>query len=74
DFEGQKLSDLLSRTILMVGTILSFIVGFALQSLGVTFGGMAASAFIVVVTVLPPWPMYNQHAVHWLPVLDTTDS
>ncbi|KZT30221.1 microsomal signal peptidase 12 kDa subunit [Neolentinus lepideus HHB14362 ss-1] len=69
DFEGQKLVDNITRIALVVLSIISFIVGFALQSLQVTFGLFSLGTVILALSVLPPWPVYNSHPVSWLATL-----
>lgn len=67
DFEGQKKVEQISRVTLVAATIVSFIIGFALQSLRVTFGVFAVVNIVLFLVVIPPWPMFNQHPVKWLP-------
>ncbi|KAH9895932.1 microsomal signal peptidase subunit [Cubamyces lactineus] len=67
DFEGQKLVEKIARDTLIVATLVSFIAGFALQSLRVTFGLFALFVVLLSIAVIPPWPMYNRHPVKWLP-------
>ncbi|KAF8151790.1 microsomal signal peptidase 12 kDa subunit-domain-containing protein [Crassisporium funariophilum] len=74
DFAGQHLVDLISRVVLIASTVISFIVGFALQDLRITFAIMAASTFVLAFVVLPPWPMYNKHPVKWLPAVNSDKS
>ncbi|KZP22934.1 microsomal signal peptidase [Athelia psychrophila] len=71
DFVGQKTVDDISRIALIVITVVSFIVGFALQSLSVTFAIFGGSSLVLILLLLPPWPMFNQHPVKWLPVIET---
>ncbi|EKM51058.1 uncharacterized protein PHACADRAFT_103550, partial [Phanerochaete carnosa HHB-10118-sp] len=67
DFEGQKKVEQISRVTLVAVTIVSFIVGFALQSLRATFGILIAANIVLFAVVVPPWPMFNCHPVKWLP-------
>ncbi|PBK98226.1 microsomal signal peptidase 12 kDa subunit [Armillaria gallica] len=67
DFEGQRLAEQMSRIYLIAATAISFIIGFALQSLQTTFILYGASVVILALIVVPPWPMFNRHAVTWLP-------
>ncbi|KAI0660199.1 microsomal signal peptidase subunit, partial [Cubamyces menziesii] len=71
DFEGQKLVEKIARDTLIVATLVSFIAGFALQSLQVTFGLFALFVVLLSIAVIPPWPMYNRHPVKWLPAKGT---
>ncbi|KAK0452921.1 microsomal signal peptidase 12kDa subunit [Desarmillaria tabescens] len=67
DFEGQRLAEQMSRIYLIAVTAISFIVGFVLQSLQTTFILYGVSVFVLALIVVPPWPMFNRHAVTWLP-------
>ncbi|KAI6021045.1 microsomal signal peptidase 12kDa subunit [Pisolithus marmoratus] len=49
----------------MACTIVSFVVGYVLQSLRVTMGAFALSTLLVFLLVVPPWPVYNRHPVRW---------
>ncbi|KAI8977806.1 microsomal signal peptidase subunit [Trametes punicea] len=71
DFEGQKLAENIARHSLIVATAVSFVAGFALQSLRVTFGLFASSVVLLSIVVIPPWPIYNRHPVKWLPAKET---
>ncbi|KAF9467576.1 microsomal signal peptidase 12kDa subunit, partial [Collybia nuda] len=68
DFAGQQLVEQIARILLIGATIISFIVGFALQSLQVTFTIMGGATVLLALLVIPPWPMFNAHPVKWLPV------
>jgi len=68
DFEGQRLSEVLSTYILVISGALGWIIGFILQNLTYTvYIGLVGSVLAVFVAV-PPWPLYNRHALRWLPV------
>ncbi|PCH34828.1 SPC12-domain-containing protein [Wolfiporia cocos MD-104 SS10] len=67
DFEGQRLVGQIVQLSLVAITIISFLLGFALQSLRVTFVTFGLSTAVLAVVVLPPWPMYNRHPVQFLP-------
>jgi len=66
DFEGQKKVDDLVRYTLIASTVVSFILGFALQSLSITFGSLGVLTIALCLIVIPPWPMFNRHPVQWL--------
>ncbi|EMD31176.1 hypothetical protein CERSUDRAFT_37765, partial [Gelatoporia subvermispora B] len=66
DFEGQKLVEQIVKIWLALTTVIAFVLGFALQSLRITFGTFTVSLIGLSLTVLPPWPMYNRHTVQWL--------
>ncbi|GAW00649.1 microsomal signal peptidase 12 kDa subunit-domain-containing protein [Lentinula edodes] len=69
DFVGQQRVDEIARIWLFSFTALSFLLGFALQSLKISFVLLGASTVVLCAIVLPAWPMYNKHPVKWLPVL-----
>ncbi|KAF9817908.1 hypothetical protein IEO21_03102 [Rhodonia placenta] len=71
DFEGQNLVEQIVRITLFAATVVSFLLGFALQSLQVTFGAFSVVTVALFLVVLPPWPMYNRYPVQWLPAQDT---
>ncbi|KAI0773155.1 microsomal signal peptidase subunit [Trametes elegans] len=71
DFEGQKLVERIARDTLIAATVISFLAGFALQSIRVTFGLFALFVVALSIAVVPPWPAYNRHPVKWLPAVDT---
>ncbi|KAJ6558285.1 microsomal signal peptidase [Mycena capillaripes] len=68
DFVGQQQVELISRVWLIGTTIISFILGFALQSMQLTFGIFGVSTLLLVLVVVPPWPIFNRHPTQWLPV------
>ncbi|KAJ4490605.1 microsomal signal peptidase 12 kDa subunit-domain-containing protein [Lentinula aciculospora] len=68
DFVGQQRVDEVARIWLFSFTALSFVIGFALQSLKFSFMLLGASTVVLCVIVLPAWPMFNRHPVKWLPV------
>ncbi|KAJ3523305.1 hypothetical protein NM688_g8751 [Phlebia brevispora] len=67
DFEGQKQVEQTTKVVLTALTILSFIVGFVLQSLRVTFAVFGSGTVLLLLVVIPQWPMYNRNPVKWLP-------
>jgi len=71
DFGGQKSVESISRIVITASMVVSFIVGFALQDMRLTFAILAVSTLALSLVVLPPWPMFNRHAVKWLPVVDS---
>lgn len=69
DFEGQKRADRFNSYILISSTVIALIAGYVLQSMILTFGIYGAGVLASCLVVVPPWPMYNQHPVTWLPSL-----
>jgi len=68
DFVGQQRVDRISRLWLIGTTIISFILGFALQNLQLTAGIFGVSTVLLALVAVPAWPMFNQHPTQWLPV------
>ncbi|KAJ7863265.1 microsomal signal peptidase subunit [Mycena leptocephala] len=68
DFVGQQQVERISRVWLIGSAIISFILGFALQSMQLTLGVFGLSTLMLALVVLPPWPMFNRHPTQWLPV------
>ncbi|KAI0795860.1 microsomal signal peptidase [Abortiporus biennis] len=73
DFEGQNKVEYIVRIWMTAATILSFVIGFALQSLKATFGAFSLSVILLSVLVVPPWGSYNRHPVQWLPPKSQTE-
>ncbi|KAI0049112.1 microsomal signal peptidase subunit, partial [Auriscalpium vulgare] len=71
DFEGQKSVERITHYAFAVLTAVSFVLGFTLQSLSVTFGIFGLGVALLLVAVIPPWPPYNKHPVQWLPARET---
>lgn len=67
DFEGQRLADYLTYGFLSLVGAVAFLVGFftqdIYQTLYIGLGGTAL-AFVMIV---PPWPFFNKHQLHFLP-------
>ncbi|KAI0804687.1 microsomal signal peptidase subunit [Irpex lacteus] len=68
DFEGQKQVDQIARISIIALTVVSFLIGFVLQSLQATFLVFGVGTVVVLLVTVPPWPKFNQHPVQWLPV------
>ncbi|TCD61589.1 serine/threonine-protein kinase KIN2 [Steccherinum ochraceum] len=68
DFEGQKQAENVTRIALIAATVVAFIIGFVLQSLITTFIVFGSATILLCLAVIPQWPMYNRHPVHFLPV------
>ncbi|EKM76273.1 hypothetical protein AGABI1DRAFT_45167, partial [Agaricus bisporus var. burnettii JB137-S8] len=66
DFVGQQRVEQLARIVLISTTAISFVAGFATQSLAVTFGIFGAVTAVLALTIIPPWPVFKQHPVRWL--------
>ncbi|KAJ7140668.1 microsomal signal peptidase subunit [Mycena epipterygia] len=69
DFVGQHRVEQTVRIWLIGSAIISFVLGFALQSLQLTFATFGMSVVTLVLLVVPPWPMFNRHPTQWLPMV-----
>jgi len=67
DFEGQRVTEKATHYALVIISVLSLLIGFALQSLQTTFVLFGASVLALTLVIIPPWPAYNTHPVKWLP-------
>ncbi|KAI9356082.1 microsomal signal peptidase 12 kDa subunit-domain-containing protein [Pilaira anomala] len=61
DFEGQRLAEHLTHYLLIASGIISFIVGYSLQSLQMVMMIFAVGLVLTALVVIPPWPLYNKH-------------
>ncbi|CAO3623859.1 unnamed protein product [Mucor hiemalis] len=71
DFDGQRLADQITYILLIATGVVSFIVGYALQSIQTLLIIFAAGLAITTLVVVPPWPMYNKHPQPWIEDKDT---
>ncbi|THH32748.1 hypothetical protein EUX98_g1453 [Antrodiella citrinella] len=56
DYEGQKTAENITRASLIAAAVVSFIIGFVLQSLQVTFISFGASTLLIFLAPAPPAP------------------
>ncbi|OUM69085.1 hypothetical protein PIROE2DRAFT_2969 [Piromyces sp. E2] len=68
DFEGQKLTEKLMQLILIVFGVISFIVGFCMQSVRISCYIMLVGIIVTALVILPPWPFYSKNPIKFLPV------
>ncbi|KAG2192587.1 hypothetical protein INT47_006039 [Mucor saturninus] len=66
DFEGQRLAEQLTHVLLTAFGVVSFAIGFYLQSIQMVMAVFAAGLVITALVVVPPWPMYRKHAQPFL--------
>ncbi|CAH7667580.1 microsomal signal peptidase 12 kDa subunit-domain-containing protein [Phakopsora pachyrhizi] len=67
DFEGQRKAEYWNQVILISTTIVSFVVGYILQSMQVTFAIYGVGLLVCLLVVVPPWPCYRKNPIQWLP-------
>ncbi|KAH9975139.1 microsomal signal peptidase subunit [Lactifluus volemus] len=73
DFEGQRLVERISYYAVIELAIFAFFVGFMFQRIGITFLILGLGIAAILVVVVPPWPMFNQHPITWLPSKETKE-
>ncbi|KAF8324703.1 microsomal signal peptidase subunit [Cantharellus anzutake] len=73
DFEGQKLAERMLHVSLISSTVMSFLAGFAMQSLQVTFSTLGVATLLIALVTIPQWSMYRRHQLTWLPALELKD-
>ncbi|KAF2720572.1 SPC12-domain-containing protein [Polychaeton citri CBS 116435] len=67
DFKGQQLAEYLTTVLLAITGVLAFLAGFATQDIYNTlYIGLAGTALTFLVAI-PPWPVYNQNPLPFLP-------
>ena len=69
DFHGQALMEKITKSSLILITVVSFLAGFMTQSMQYTFAVFGGATAMLALVVLPPWPMYNSHPPTWLPAI-----
>ncbi|OCK82821.1 microsomal signal peptidase 12 kDa subunit [Lepidopterella palustris CBS 459.81] len=67
DFEGQRLSELITTVLLGAAGIIAFIVGYINQDIYQTLWIGLAGTTLTFFAVVPPWPFYNKNPLPWLP-------
>lgn len=65
DFEGQKFTEKLQKEILIIGAILSFVIGFLSQQIELTVYGVIASLVATLLLVIFPLPKYKKNPLTW---------
>ncbi|KAH9966994.1 microsomal signal peptidase [Russula compacta] len=73
DFEGQKLVERIAHYAVIELAVFSFFIGFLFQSIQVTFVVFGLGVAAILALIIPPWPMYNQNPVAWLPRKETKE-
>ncbi|KAJ5885692.1 hypothetical protein N7504_011528 [Penicillium tannophilum] len=66
DFHGQHLAELLSTVLLVISGIVSFLVGWIYKDIHLTLWVGLGGTLFTALTVIPPWPIYNQNPERWL--------
>ncbi|CCD23961.1 signal peptidase complex subunit SPC1 NDAI_0C03010 [Naumovozyma dairenensis CBS 421] len=66
DFPSQRKTALLQRNILIIGGIISCIVGFQTGSLSLLMGCYGVAYLITVLVVVPAYPCFNKQKLQWV--------
>jgi signal peptidase complex subunit 1 len=66
DFQGQRLTELLSTVLLALSGVIAFVVGFIYQEIYFTLWILLAGVVLTALVIIPPWPVYNKHPEKWL--------
>ncbi|KAF2861885.1 SPC12-domain-containing protein [Piedraia hortae CBS 480.64] len=66
DFEGQRLAELVTYTLLTITGAVSFLLGILTGNIFyAAYAGLVGTA-LTFLLVVPPWPYFNRHPVRWL--------
>ncbi|KAI9227458.1 MAG: microsomal signal peptidase 12kDa subunit [Piptocephalis tieghemiana] len=66
DFEGQRVSQRIAELLILVGTVLSYTVGYSTSSVFNSFIAFGGTIVLAALICVPPWPAYNKHPVKFL--------
>jgi len=66
DFQGQRLTEMLSTVLLALSGVIAFFVGFIYQEIYFTLWTLLAGVILTALVIIPPWPVYNKHPEKWL--------
>ncbi|PVU98769.1 hypothetical protein BB559_001301 [Furculomyces boomerangus] len=66
DFEGQKLAENISTSILVVSAIISLVAGKMLDNMKLAMYIYLFGFVLTVLVVVPPYSFYNKNPVKWL--------
>eukprot|EP00249_Psilotum_nudum_P006218 c19553_g1_i1 orf=394-687(-) len=65
DWEGQKLVEQMMQYALMAAAVVAFVVGYVMSSFKITMMTYGGAVLIILLIVLPDWPYFNRHPLHW---------
>ncbi|KAL6061570.1 hypothetical protein QOT17_012743 [Balamuthia mandrillaris] len=65
DFKGQALAERYYQYILLVFSLLSFVVGYSVQSFKITFYIFCVGVLVACAVCVPDWGMYKKNPVQW---------
>ncbi|KAE8227637.1 hypothetical protein CF326_g7461 [Tilletia indica] len=67
DFQGQRLADRIAQETIALAALIGFLAGYFTHSLQLTLLIYGAGVLIALIAGVPPWPMFNNYPVTWLP-------
>ncbi|KAK9900102.1 SPC12-domain-containing protein [Cystobasidium minutum MCA 4210] len=73
DFEGQRKAEQYTNWLIPGSALIAFVVGFILQDLRITMGIYATGFLTTLLVVVPPWNMYRQNPIKWLPAQSVSE-
>ncbi|PKY05376.1 microsomal signal peptidase subunit SPC12 [Aspergillus campestris IBT 28561] len=65
DFQGQRITEILSTVLLIITGAIAFVAGYIYQDIHLTLWAGLAGTVVTGLAVIPPWPMYNKNPVKW---------
>ncbi|CAF3443285.1 unnamed protein product [Rotaria socialis] len=65
DFDGQKLAERLFQLIIILFASIGFFGAYVLQQFSIAVYSVLFGAFISVLFILPPWPIYRKNPIEW---------
>ncbi|XP_039766349.1 signal peptidase complex subunit 1-like isoform X1 [Ornithorhynchus anatinus] len=71
DYKGQELAEQIFMGIIQISAVIGFILGYWVEDFGWTISIFLSGLLISCMMTIPPWPMYRQHPLKWLPVQDS---
>ncbi|KAI8897362.1 microsomal signal peptidase 12 kDa subunit-domain-containing protein [Globomyces pollinis-pini] len=66
DFKGQELAHTLLIGLLALDAVLSFIIGYSLDSMKITIGSYILGLVLILIITVLPLPMYNSNNIKWV--------
>ncbi|KAI6179410.1 Lon protease-like protein, mitochondrial [Aphelenchoides besseyi] len=74
DFQGQKKSERLLQIILVIHGVVGFLLGYFFERMSFVIGIILFGAVVASIVVLPPWPVFRRHPLHWQPKIAQSDT
>ncbi len=74
DFQGQKISELVSMVLLIITGFVSFTVGYTKEDFALFIKLFLAGTAITCAITVPDWPFYNKLELQWQPSINDKGS